>query len=146
MPVRFAFVLRPAMSRAVSGRPFANAPPWRMGRPPLQGSSLRSGLFCPGPSSLMRPHPPHSQAHRDVAAWWLIRNAFAVRERDPRVVPGFSLTIPRLPAVWSPVPPPDMTTTWTGLLVLAGLSPAGMAASLAAPEPYGPDSGIRLPP
>jgi predicted ATPase len=28
-----------------------------------------------------------------------------------------------------------MTTTWTGLLVLAGLSPAGMAASLAAPDP-----------
>jgi hypothetical protein len=27
---------------------------------------------------------------------------------------------------------------------LAGLSPAGMAASLAAPEPYGPNSGIRL--
>ena len=33
---------------------------------------------------------------------------------------------------------------WTPLL--AGLSPAGMAASLAAPEPYGPNSGIRLPP
>jgi len=41
----------------------------------------------------------------------------------------------RLPAVWSPSLPLDMTTTWTGLLVLAGLSPAGMAASLAAPDP-----------
>ena len=42
----------------------------------------------------------------------------------------------RLPADWSPALPLDMTTTWTGLLVLAGLSPAGMAASLAAPDPY----------
>ena len=40
----------------------------------------------------------------------------------------------RLPADWSPALPLDMTTTWTGLL-LAGLSPAGMAASLAAPDP-----------
>ena len=29
---------------------------------------------------------------------------------------------------------------------MAGLSPAGMAASLAAPDPYVPNSGIRLPP
>ena len=26
-----------------------------------QGSSLRSGFFCPGPSTLNRPHPPHSR-------------------------------------------------------------------------------------
>jgi hypothetical protein len=25
-----------------------------------QGPSLRTGLCCPGPSSLSRPHPPHS--------------------------------------------------------------------------------------
>jgi hypothetical protein len=30
-----------------------------------QGSSLRSGLCCPGPSSLNRPHAPHSPAHPD---------------------------------------------------------------------------------
>ena len=56
-----------------------------------QGPSLRFGLSCPDPSSLNRPHPPHSRAHRDFAAWRLIRDAFAVRERlgDPRVVPGF---------------------------------------------------------
>src|ERR1700751_1661355 len=41
----------------------------------------------------------------------------------------------RLPVVWSPSLPLDITTTWTGLLVLAGLAPARMAASLAAPEP-----------
>jgi len=34
----------------------------------------------------------------------------------------------RLPTVRSPSPPLDMTTTWTGLLLSAGLSPAGMAA------------------
>jgi hypothetical protein len=43
-----------------------------------QGPSLRSGLFCPGPSSLNRPHPPHSRAHPDFTAWQLIRDAFAV--------------------------------------------------------------------
>ena len=48
-------------------------------------------LCCLGPSSLNRPHPPHSQAHRDFTAWRLIRDVFAVRERrgDPRVVPSF---------------------------------------------------------
>src|ERR1700680_2344972 len=30
-----------------------------------QGPSLPSGLCCPGPSSLSRPHPPHSRAHPD---------------------------------------------------------------------------------
>jgi len=43
-----------------------------------QGPSLGSGLCCPGPSSLIRPHPPHSRAHRDFAAERLIRHAFAV--------------------------------------------------------------------
>jgi hypothetical protein len=62
-------------------------------------------LFCPGPSSLSRPHPPHSQAHRDFTARRLIRDAFAVRERlgDPRVVPSFRCTfLPGMPS--SPTP------------------------------------------
>jgi hypothetical protein len=70
-----------------------------------QGPSLGSGLFCPGPSSLNRPHPPHSQAHRDFTARRLIRDAFAVRERlgDPRVVPSFRCTfLPDMPS--SPTP------------------------------------------
>src|SRR5215471_18763945 len=106
----FASVLRalrsyPRMSRSVSGRLRADAPPWRVGNPPPQGSSLESGLCCPGPSSLNRPHPPHSRAHRDFAAKRLIRNAFAVRERlgDPRAVPGFRC--PLLPDM-----PSSMTT------------------------------------
>ena len=40
-----------------------------------------------------------------------------------------------------PVAGYDYNSDWTPLL--AGLSPARMAASLAAPDPYGPNSGIR---
>src|SRR5260370_13077784 len=58
-----------------------------------QGTSLRSGLFCPGPSSLNRPHPPHSRAHPDFTVSRLIRDAFAVHIRiclsDPRLVLSF---------------------------------------------------------
>ena len=75
-----------------------------------QGPSLGSGLFCPGPSSLNRPHPPHSQAHRDFTAWRLIHDAFAVRERlgDPRVVPSFHCTF--LPSML-PSPTPGSPTS-----------------------------------
>src|ERR1700747_1074097 len=65
------------------------------------------------------------------------------RTRSPRPQRAFTS---RLPAVWSPSLPLGITTTWTGLLVLAGLAPAGMAASLAAPDPYVQLSCIRLPP
>jgi len=61
-----------------------------------QGSSFRFGLFCPDPSSLIRPHPPHSRAQPDFAAKRLIRVAIAVRHcsclgrlGNPRVVPCF---------------------------------------------------------
>ena len=69
------------------------------------GALARVGLFCPGPSTLNRPHPPHSQARRDFTAWRLIRDAFAVRERlgDPRVVPCFRCSfLPDMPS--SPTP------------------------------------------
>ena len=65
------------------------------------------------------------------------------RTRSPRPQRAFTS---RLPAVWSPSLPLDITTTWTGLLLLAGLAPARMAASLAAPEPYVRLFRIRLPP
>jgi hypothetical protein len=76
-----------------------------------QGPSLRFGLYCPDPSSLIRPHPPRSQAHRDFTAWRLIRNAFAVRERlgDPRAVPGFRCAF--LPDMPSPVTPGNSTSS-----------------------------------
>jgi hypothetical protein len=89
----------------VSGRGLDRAPPWRVGRPPPQGSSLGSELCCLGPSSLIRPHPPHPRAHRDFIAWRLIRNAFAVRERlgDPRVVPSFRCPFrPGMPSSLTP--------------------------------------------
>ena len=56
-----------------------------------QGPALRSGLCCPGPSSLMRPHPPHSQAQHELAALQLIRAVFAVHFRlgDPRLIPCY---------------------------------------------------------
>ena len=58
-----------------------------------QGPSLRSGLFCPGPSSLNLPHPPHSRAHLDFTVSRLIPDAFAVHIRiclsDPRLVLSF---------------------------------------------------------
>jgi len=58
-----------------------------------QGSSLRSGLFCPGPSTLNRPHPPQLRAHLDFAALRFIRDAFAVHVPlclvDPPLVLSF---------------------------------------------------------
>jgi hypothetical protein len=58
-----------------------------------QGLSLRSGLFCPSPSSLNQPHPPQLRAHPDFTAWRLIRDAFAVHIRiclgAPRLVLSF---------------------------------------------------------
>src|ERR1700719_2248930 len=63
------------------------------------------------------------------------------RTRSPRPQRAFTS---RLSAVWSPSLPLGITTTWTGLLVLAGLAPAGMAAMLPAPEQSAADSGTRL--
>ena len=92
-------------SRTVPGRGLDHAPPSWVGYPPPKGPSLGSRLFCPGPSSLNRPHPPHSQAHHDFTAWRLIRAVFAVRERlgDPRVVPGFRCSFrPDMPSSLTP--------------------------------------------
>jgi hypothetical protein len=59
-----------------------------------QGPSLRSGLCCPSPSSLIWSHAPHLQAQLDFTAMRLIRAAFAVRpisapRRPTRVDPCF---------------------------------------------------------
>ena len=69
----------------------------------LQGPSLRFGLCCPGPSTLNRPHPPHS--HHNFVVRRLICDAFAVRERlsDPRVVPRFYCsTLPNMSPSMTP--------------------------------------------
>ena len=44
-----------------------------------QGPSLRSGLCCPGPSSLNRPHVPHWPTRRNFPALRVMCPAFAVR-------------------------------------------------------------------
>src|SRR5262245_56830775 len=59
-----------------------------------QGSSLRTGLCSPGPSTLNRPHPPQFRSHPNCAALRLIRDAFAVHvpsmpRCDPRLVLSF---------------------------------------------------------
>ena len=71
----------------------------------LQGPSLRSGFCCPGPSTLNRPHPPHSQARHNFVVRRPICDAFAVRERlaGPRVVPRFTCSI--LPSMSSSTSP-----------------------------------------
>ena len=61
-----------------------------------QGPSLRSGFFCPGPSTLNRPHPPHSQAHPDFTAMRLIPDAFAVHTTPRRPPSGSTLSLPAL--------------------------------------------------
>ena len=55
--------IHPSCSLAVDAAQSEAAARWSAALP--QGPSLRSGLCCPGPSSLNRPHPPHSQAHRN---------------------------------------------------------------------------------
>ena len=73
------------------GRRLLDAPPWSGGPTPPQGLSLRSGFFCPGPSTLNSPIRP-TRWHIVISPTLrLIRDAFAVRERlgDPRVVPSF---------------------------------------------------------
>src|SRR5215472_4295457 len=98
--------------------------------PPPQRSSLRFGLCCPDPSSLIRPHPPRSQVHRDFTALRLIRDAFAVRERlgDPRAVPGFRCTF--LPDMPPPETPGSSTSSVPGSDVDIGLRQALSGSAL----------------
>src|SRR5216683_6693718 len=69
---------------------------------------------------------------RYVAACQVARPPVTDRTGSPQHQRAFTS---RLSADRSPSLPLDITTAWTGLLVLAGLSPAGIAASLAAPDP-----------
>jgi hypothetical protein len=89
-----------------------------------QGPSLRSGLFCPDPSTLNRPHPPHSWARRDFPARQVIRAVFAVPTGlgDPRLVPCFRCT---------------------ALSQHAVLCDPGKLVDCA-PSPFVDDSGLRL--
>ena len=87
----------------MSGRGLDNALPLWVITPPPQRPSLRSGLYCPSPSSLNRPHPPHSQGasqfHRMAAYTRCLRCAGAPRR--PTSGSGLSLFIPSWHAVLS---------------------------------------------
>jgi hypothetical protein len=89
----------------VPGRRLLDAPPWSGVSTPPQGLSLRSGFFCPGPSTLISPIRP-TRGHIAISPTLrLIRDAFAVRERlgDPRVVPSFRcIFLPDMPPSMSP--------------------------------------------
>src|SRR6202011_2924073 len=95
----------------------------------------RRGLLLLHRSGLS-PHTPCQSpgALTYATACQVARPPLTDRTRSPRPQRAFTS---RLSAVWSPSLPLGITTTWTGLLVLAGLAPAGMAASLAAPDPLG---------
>ena len=86
----FAIVLRACVRHQdfpalCQGRWVWQAPPCERCSALPQGPSLRSGLCCPGPSSLNWPHAPHSPAHPDFAAARFIPDAFAVPDlRRPR--------------------------------------------------------------
>ena len=62
-------------------------------------------VFCPGPSTLNRPHPPHSQAHPDFTAWRLIPDAFAVHTAPRRPPSGSTLSLSFLPDMPSSTTP-----------------------------------------
>ena len=89
----------------MSGRRLLDTPPWRVISPPPQGSSLWSGLCCPGPSSLNRPHSPLSQAHRVFATFVTYARCLrcAGRLGDPREVPSFCCSfLPNMPSSSTP--------------------------------------------
>ena len=76
-----------------------------------------------------------------ATAWQVARPPSADQTRSPQ--PQRAITF-RLPAGRSPFLPLDITTTGPELLLLAGLPPARMAASLAAPDPDVQFSRIRF--
>jgi hypothetical protein len=82
-----------------------------------QRPSLRSGLFCPGPSSLTRPHPPHSPAHRDFACGlYAVPSPFEQPFARPVSGSALSLPVPSRHAVFSDPggPPPACTQLFGG--------------------------------
>jgi hypothetical protein len=81
----------------------------RWNAPPTPGALAPVGFMLSRPSSLNRPHPPHSRAHRNFTALRLICDASAVRERlgHPRAVPVFRCRF--LPGMPPPTTPGSST-------------------------------------
>ena len=115
---QFACVLRaPRFPRRIPvlcrGTLCAGTPPFRAASAALpQGPSLGSGFFCPGPSTLNRPHPPHSQAHPDFTAVRLIPDAFAVHTAPRRPPSGSTLSLSFLPNMPPSTTPGRSETGW----------------------------------
>jgi hypothetical protein len=104
-PSRRSVCLRPSCSplpssdsRSVSGTWRAETLPFERLLPlyPRGPRSLRSGFFCPGPFTLNRPHPPHSQAqsrfHR-FCGLYQMPSLCPLRLGDLRVVPSTMFVI-----------------------------------------------------
>ena len=91
----------------------AEAPPFER-LLPLYPRGPRSGseFFCLDPSTLNRPHPPHSQAHPDFTAQRLIRNAFAVHTAPKRPPSGSTLSLSFLPNMPPSTTPGKSVTGW----------------------------------
>src|ERR1700732_3139851 len=109
----------------------------------------------PSPRSeqLGTPNPPRNPFHAGQVFRGFPIHAFAtacqvarspVRIRPTRSAPGSFYFQASNGSVALPVAGYDYNSDWTPLL--AGLSPARMAASLAAPDPYVQLSRIRFPP
>src|SRR5580700_11329508 len=98
----------------------------------------------PSPRSeqLGTPNPPRNPIHAFATACQVARSP--VRIRPTRSAPGSFYFQASNRSVALPVAGYDYNSDWTPLL--AGLSPARMAASLAAPDPDVQLSRIRLPP
>src|ERR1700731_3044228 len=88
-----------------------------------QGPSLRSEFFCLDPSTLHRPHPPHSPAHFFFQAEGGIRYAFAVHTAPRRPPSGSTLSLSFLPNMPPSATPGRSVTGWF--------------------QPCGPDIGLR---
>ena len=67
----------------------------------LQGPSLRFGLCCPDPSSLNRPHPPCSRAHRNFTARRLMRPTGCPSSPMPSTMPTPGTSTSRPPPMRS---------------------------------------------
>jgi hypothetical protein len=105
----------------------------RWNAPPTPGVLAPVRVMLSRPSTLNRPHPPHSRAHRTFTARRLICDASAVRERlgHPRVVPVFRC--PFLPGM----PPPTTPGSSTMLSSRAATSmvPSARSQRLGTPNP-----------
>ncbi len=120
--------LRPALCRN-SG--LGGALPFEKISPLSQRSSLRSGFYCPGPSSLIRPHPPHSPFPLGMPFSAIAGNPLAVCAQFLRQRHWPSPEVERLGTPKKPHHPLQMGRTFAASPVRYSLQPAKLLATLA---------------